>query len=33
VLDVDDAVNSFELLDADLSGEEFTVRVLPKQSD
>jgi hypothetical protein len=35
VLDVDegDPVESFELPDADLSGEELTVRVLPKQSD
>jgi hypothetical protein len=35
VLDVDDgdAVDSFELPDADLSGEELTVRVLPKQAD
>jgi hypothetical protein len=34
VLDVDaDAVDTFELPDADLSGEELTARVLPKQSD
>jgi hypothetical protein len=35
VLDLDDGevVDSFELPDADLSGEELTVRVLPKQSD
>lgn len=35
VLDLDDgeAIDSFELPDADLSGEELTVRVLPKQSD
>jgi hypothetical protein len=34
VLDVDDdAVDSFELPDADLTGVEFTVRVLPKQAD
>jgi hypothetical protein len=35
VLDVDDgdAFESFELPDADLSGEELTVKVLPKQAD
>jgi hypothetical protein len=35
VLDVDDGdgVDPFELPDADLSGEEPTVRVLPKQAD
>jgi uncharacterized protein DUF4193 len=35
VLDVDDGdpANSFELPDADLSGEELTVRVVPKQAD
>lgn len=35
VLDIDDAdeADSFELPDADLSGEEFTVRVVPKQAD
>lgn len=35
VIDVDegDALDSFELPDADLSGEELTVRVVPKQSD
>ena len=35
VLDVDDvhAADSLELPDADLSGEELTVRVVPKQSD
>jgi hypothetical protein len=35
VLDVDDgeAVDSVVLPDADLSGEELTVRVLPKQAD
>jgi hypothetical protein len=35
VLDVDDgdAIDSFELPDADLSGEELTVRVVPKQAD
>lgn len=35
VLDVDDtdAVDSYELPGADLSGEEFTVRVVPKQAD
>ena len=35
VLDLDDGevVDSFELPDADLSGEELTVRVLAKQSD
>ena len=35
VVDVDDgdAVDSFELPGADLSGEELTVRVLPKQAD
>jgi Domain of unknown function (DUF4193) len=35
VIDVDDGdgADSFELPDADLSGEELTVRVLPKQAD
>jgi hypothetical protein len=35
VVDVDDGdgVDSFELPGADLSGEELTVRVLPKQAD
>src|SRR5690242_6980330 len=33
VLDVDEADESFELPGADLSGEELTVRVLPKQAD
>ncbi|MEO3757455.1 DUF4193 domain-containing protein [Mycobacterium sp. B14F4] len=35
VLDVDDgdAVDSIDLPDADLSGEELTVRVIPKQAD
>ena len=35
VIDVDDgdAVDSFDLPDADLSGEELTVRVVPKQAD
>jgi hypothetical protein len=35
VVDVEDTdtAESFELPGADLSGEEFTVRVIPKQSD
>ena len=35
VVDVEDSdtADSFELPGADLSGEEFTVRVIPKQSD
>jgi hypothetical protein len=33
VIDVDEADESFELPGADLSGEELTVRVLPKQDD
>ncbi|MGV9861777.1 DUF4193 domain-containing protein [Rhodococcus koreensis] len=35
VVDVEDSdtAESFELPGADLSGEEFTVRVIPKQSD
>lgn len=35
VLDVDDGdeLDAFELPGADLSGEEFTVRVIPKQAD
>ncbi|HEX2213793.1 MAG TPA: DUF4193 domain-containing protein [Mycobacterium sp.] len=35
VLDVDDGdpVDSIDLPDADLSGEELTVRVIPKQAD
>jgi hypothetical protein len=32
-IDEDDAADSFELPDADLSGEELTVRVIPKQAD
>jgi hypothetical protein len=35
VVDVDDidTAESFELPGADMSGEDFTVRVIPKQSD
>jgi hypothetical protein len=35
VIDVDegDALDSFDLPDVDLSGEELTVRVVPKQAD
>jgi uncharacterized protein DUF4193 len=35
VIDVDegDALDSFDLPDADLTGEELTVRVVPKQAD
>jgi hypothetical protein len=35
VIDVDegDALDSFELPDGDLTGEELTVRVVPKQAD
>ncbi|WP_081618150.1 DUF4193 domain-containing protein [Mycobacterium sp. 155] len=33
VIDEDEAVDSFDLPDADLSGEELTVRVIPKQAD
>lgn len=35
VIDVDDgdAVDSFDLPDADVTGEELTVRVVPKQAD
>ena len=35
VIDVDDgdAVDSFDLPDAEISGEELTVRIIPKQSD
>lgn len=33
VIDEDDAVDSFDLPDIDISGEELTVRVIPKQSD
>jgi hypothetical protein len=34
VIDDDgDAIDSFELPDADLTGEELTVRVVPKQAD
>src|SRR5689334_7172311 len=33
VLDVDDGDDRFELPDADLSGEDLTVRVLPRQAD
>jgi hypothetical protein len=32
-VDEDDAVDSFDLPDADLSGEELTVRIIPKQAD
>jgi Domain of unknown function (DUF4193) len=32
-VDEDDAADSFELPDADLTGEELTVRVIPKQAD
>jgi hypothetical protein len=33
VLDDEEPVDSFDLPDADLSGEELTVRVIPKQDD
>jgi hypothetical protein len=33
VIDEDEAVDSFDLPDADLTGEELTVRVIPKQAD
>ncbi|AQA05230.1 dUTPase [Mycobacterium sp. MS1601] len=33
VIDVDEDLEDFELPDADLSGEELTVRVIPKQAD
>lgn len=33
VIDEDEAVDSFDLPDADISGEELTVRVIPKQAD
>ena len=35
VIDVDDgdAIDSFDLPDADLTGEELSVRVIPKQAD
>ncbi|MBP2450538.1 DUF4193 domain-containing protein [Mycolicibacterium lutetiense] len=33
VIDEDEVVDSFDLPDADLSGEELTVRVVPKQAD
>jgi hypothetical protein len=33
VLDVDDDEDVFSLPDADLSGEELTVRIIPKQAD
>ncbi|MGV9801534.1 DUF4193 domain-containing protein [Mycobacterium sp. NPDC003449] len=33
VIDEDEAVDSFDLPDADLSGEELSVRVVPKQAD
>jgi hypothetical protein len=32
-VDEDDAVDSFDLPDADLSGEELTVRIIPKQAN
>jgi hypothetical protein len=32
-VDEDDAADSFELPDADLTGEELTVRVIPRQED
>jgi hypothetical protein len=32
-VDEDDAADSFELPGADLTGEELTVRVIPKQAD
>lgn len=32
-VDVDDTAESFELPGADLSGEELTVKVIPKQAD
>lgn len=33
VIDEDESVDSFDLPDADLTGEELTVRVIPKQAD
>ncbi|RDH77221.1 DUF4193 domain-containing protein [Mycolicibacterium moriokaense] len=33
VIDEDDAVDSFDLPDADISGEELSVRVIPKQAN
>ncbi|GAS88927.1 DUF4193 domain-containing protein [Mycolicibacterium brisbanense] len=33
VIDEDEVVDSFDLPDADLTGEELTVRVIPKQAD
>ncbi|MBU9766461.1 DUF4193 domain-containing protein [Mycobacterium sp. TNTM28] len=33
VIDEDEVVDSFDLPDADLSGEELSVRVVPKQAD
>jgi Domain of unknown function (DUF4193) len=33
VIDEDEAVDSFDLPDADLSGEELSVRVIPKQAN
>ncbi|MDV3124141.1 DUF4193 domain-containing protein [Mycobacterium sp. 21AC1] len=33
VIDVDEPVDSFDLPDIDLSGEELSVRVVPKQAD
>ncbi|KWX25512.1 MULTISPECIES: DUF4193 domain-containing protein [Mycolicibacterium] len=33
VIDEDETVDSFDLPDADLTGEELTVRVIPKQAD
>lgn len=33
VIDEDETVDSFDLPDADISGEELTVRVIPKQAD
>lgn len=33
VIDEDEVVDSFDLPDADISGEELTVRVVPKQSN
>ncbi|MGV0744986.1 DUF4193 domain-containing protein [Mycolicibacterium sp. XJ870] len=33
VIDEDEVVDSFDLPDADLSGEELSVRVIPKQAD
>lgn len=33
VIDEDEVVDSFDLPDADISGEELSVRVIPKQAD